>query len=83
MEVETGLSLPICILKSSHSSQSQLQSVKVKELDKQTYLSFFEYLDQLNTERFKKRKTDYKYPVYHLTLGYYMAKFKIKEALKA
>lgn len=31
MEVETGLSLPICILKSSHSPQTQLQSVKVKE----------------------------------------------------
>ncbi|MCA9764953.1 MAG: glycosyltransferase [Carnobacterium sp.] len=80
MEVETGLSLPICILTSSHSVQSQLYSVKVKELDKQTYLSFFEYLDQLNTEKFKKRKTNYKHPIYHLTLGYYMAKFKVKEA---
>ena len=83
MEVEKGLLLPVCILNSSHSSQSRLYSVKVKELDKQTYMSFFEYLDQLNTLRFKKRETDYKRPAYHLTIGYYMAKFKIKEMLKA
>lgn len=81
MEVEKGLLIPVCILKSSHPSQTKRYSVKVKELDKQTYLSFFEYLDQLNTKRFKKRETDYKRPVYHLTIGYYMAKLKIKKAL--
>lgn len=82
LEMEDGFSLPVQFLKAVPSAHSVAYSVGINKLNKETYQEFFNYLDQLNTTKFKVRQASYKRPVYHLTIGYYIKKYQVKAAAK-
>lgn len=79
LNIDDNLKVPVTVLNTSNFENDLICSLEINELDNNTYMIFHSYLDQLNTLTFKQRSTDYRRPVYHLTLGYYLKKNEMKK----
>lgn len=71
LSIHDNIKIPVLVSKVADHSGDLMCSLKILELDNETYMAFHEYLDSLNTKAFKNRETNYRNPAYHLTLGYY------------
>lgn len=79
LTIESKFKVPVTVLKTGTFENDSIVSLKINDLDKDTYMKLHSFLDQLNTKIFKRRSTDYRRPVYHLTFGYYFKKKKMEK----
>ena len=82
LTIQDNVQVPVSVSKINKSRKGNMYSLKIHELDNDTYMLFHQYLDRLNTSAFKNRETNYRQPVYHLTLGYYLKRRQKANAIE-
>lgn len=74
--------LPVSISQIENIGDKFVVSLIFDNLDNETYIALHSFLDNLNTQVFKKRSTNYRHPGYHLTIGYYSKRKEAKNLIQ-
>lgn len=80
--INQKLSLPVKLIKTNYHYDDLYISLAIEPVDTSTFMKFYQYLDHLNTLRFENRVTNYKFPSYYFTIGYYKNRHRTKKEVK-